>query len=375
GLGGLAANGGSTLTHVPVAGAPVVGTSPSSGACVSGVAVDQRGVSRPQGPVCEAGSVEVRDAVAERVAGVDRYQTAANVAGRFSGFPGELDTVYVASGEVPADAVSAAAAAAGGVVPEGMSAPGGGASPVLLVKKDSIPEATRDVLDAIDPAQVVVVGGGGRISVGVEEGLRGYADSVVRVAGPDRFATSAELAALFPAGTDTVFLAGGREEAAGDALSGGPLAAREGAPVLLTRSNRVDPATREVLGAVDPSRVVVLGGPSPVSERVYDRVGATERVWGSNRYRTSAAIAAMFGGEQDAVYVASGVAYTDALTGSALAGALRQPLVLTRDNAAPSSVLDELERLSPTRVALLGGTGAISSDVAEQLDTAYPTWP
>jgi hypothetical protein len=57
-LGGLADNGGPTLTEVPAKG-PAVDVIPSgSVGCVAG-ATDQRGVSRPQGSTCDIGAVEV----------------------------------------------------------------------------------------------------------------------------------------------------------------------------------------------------------------------------------------------------------------------------------------------------------------------------
>jgi beta-glucanase (GH16 family) len=54
GLGPLAANGGPTLTHAPGAGSPAVDAA-NAAACP---ATDQRGVARPQGAACDAGSVE-----------------------------------------------------------------------------------------------------------------------------------------------------------------------------------------------------------------------------------------------------------------------------------------------------------------------------
>ncbi len=52
----LAANGGPTLTRMPVSGNPAVNAIPSA-SC--GFSVDQRDVSRPQGTGCDAGAVEV----------------------------------------------------------------------------------------------------------------------------------------------------------------------------------------------------------------------------------------------------------------------------------------------------------------------------
>jgi hypothetical protein len=53
-LGPLADNGGSTLTFLPLPGSPVINAGDNA-ACP---AFDQRGVKRPQGAICDIGSVE-----------------------------------------------------------------------------------------------------------------------------------------------------------------------------------------------------------------------------------------------------------------------------------------------------------------------------
>jgi len=57
-LGPLAANGGPTLTRAPAGGSPAID---HGGTRATGCpAADQRGVSRPQGPACDIGAVEVQ---------------------------------------------------------------------------------------------------------------------------------------------------------------------------------------------------------------------------------------------------------------------------------------------------------------------------
>jgi hypothetical protein len=64
-LGSLAANGGPTQTYLPATGSPVIDVIPNP-TTADGFSLcpgtDQRGVSRPQGPKCDIGSVEVQEA-------------------------------------------------------------------------------------------------------------------------------------------------------------------------------------------------------------------------------------------------------------------------------------------------------------------------
>jgi len=53
-LGSLQDNGGPTFTHLPRLGSPAL----DSGQCVVGISNDQRNIARPQGGICDKGSVE-----------------------------------------------------------------------------------------------------------------------------------------------------------------------------------------------------------------------------------------------------------------------------------------------------------------------------
>ena len=62
GLGALASNGGATPTRLPQTGSPLIDWIPVA-SCqadgASGITTDQRGVTRPEGPGCDIGAVEV----------------------------------------------------------------------------------------------------------------------------------------------------------------------------------------------------------------------------------------------------------------------------------------------------------------------------
>jgi Cell wall binding domain 2 (CWB2) len=96
--------------------------------------------------------------------------------------------------------------------------------------------------------------------------------AVTRLAGGDRYATAAAVsAAVFGPGVPVAYVATG----AGfpDALAGGPAAGDQGGPLLLVAKDSVPPATAAELARLKPARIVVLGGPSVVSDAVASALG------------------------------------------------------------------------------------------------------
>ena len=73
-------------------------------------------------------------------------------------------------------------------------------------------------------------------------------------------------------------------------------------------------------------------------------------------------------GPVDVVYIATGRAFPDALSGSILAGASTAPLLTVEpDPPLPEATVTALEALAPDRIVVFGGTAAVSAEVFEQL--------
>jgi putative cell wall-binding protein len=198
----------------------------------------------------------------ERIAGDDRYATAALVSAQT--FPGGAPVAYVATGEAFPDALAGGAAA------------GLEGGPVLLVGKGFVPEATAAELRRLQPGRIVVLGGEVAISPDVETTLRGLAPSVVRRQGADRYATASAISGgAFAAGVEKVYLATGRRFA--DALAGVPAAGRDQAPVLLVDFDSVPGSVAAELQRLAPARIVVLGGDTAVAPAVLTAVQAYQR--------------------------------------------------------------------------------------------------
>ena len=196
------------------------------------------------------------DSTVVRRAGTDRYATAARIAADVR----TADVVYVATGTTFPDALAGAARAAAHD------------APVLLVKTDSVPSATRTQLARLMPARIVVLGGTAAISTTVTRELRAYG-TVERVAGANRYDTAARLAQELETSQD-VFVATGLDWP--DALAGAARAGATGAPVLLVRTGDIPSVTWAELDRLDPGRVFVLGGTGVVSQGVEDRLRTLE---------------------------------------------------------------------------------------------------
>ena len=292
-----------------------------------------------------------------RIGGSDRYAVSAAVSA--TTFAPGVPTVYVASGEVFPDALSASAAA------------GAEGSPVLLVQKSAIPDAVVTELRRLAPERIVFLGGPNTIGGEVEAALNAIAPAT-RIGGADRYAVSAAVSgATFATGVRAAYVPSG--EVFPDALAGSAAAGALGAPVLLTRKTEVPPAIAAELARLDPAALRVLGGPNTVStatQTALGRIAPTTRVGGADRYAAAAAISAeVFApGRTRTVYVASGEVFPDALSASATAVANHAPVLLVTKDAVPAATAAEIARLSPARIVVLGGVNTVSPAVESRLN-------
>ena len=300
----------------------------------------------------------------ERLQGKDRYSTAVEIS-KTTFDPG-VDVVYVATGEDFPDALVGSAAS-------------GGNGPILFVTRDAIPTVTAAELRRLKPKRVVVLGGTGVVSASVEAKLGAYAKTT-RQAGPDRYSTAAAVSvAHFKPGAPVAFVATGEDFP--DALTGGPAAAKLGGPILLTRRDKLPPATVSELRRLKPKRIVVLGGKGVVSASVQSALGAhtsrdATRLAGADRYETGAAISKdTFDPGAPVAYIATGLNFPDALAGGAAGAFDDGPMLLVAGGIIPKATKDELTRLKPSRIIVLGGTAVIPESVEKALAAYLPKAP
>ncbi|MHB9004043.1 MAG: OmpL47-type beta-barrel domain-containing protein [Coriobacteriia bacterium] len=200
----------------------------------------------------------------DRLAGVDRYETAAVVASQTLGIRGDTglpNRVFIVRGDTFADALAASPVAYANRLP------------VLLVRTTSVPASTRAVLAGMSAPQAVVVGGVAAISDPVAASLL---IPVERVQGADRYATAAAVAswAVREDLAHARFAALATGAAFPDALTGGAAMGALNGTVLLTAPTTLPSATSAwfTTNAGTLETVTVLGGESAVTARVVDAV-------------------------------------------------------------------------------------------------------
>lgn len=95
---------------------------------------------------------------------------------------------------------------------------------------------------------------------------------------------------------------------------------------------------------------------------------AATRHEGTDRYQTALAVVKAGWPTAETVVIAQGEELADALAAAPLAYAKgKAPILLTEPNKLPEGVLDELTALGTKTVYIVGGTGAVSSDVEAAL--------
>ncbi|GAA2065136.1 hypothetical protein GCM10009839_90930 [Catenulispora yoronensis] len=291
-----------------------------------------------------------------RIAGSDRYATAV-AASRAQWSAGSAGAVVLAFGGDFPDALAG--------VPLAAHVHG----PLLLSDKTAIDPATvaeiTRVLGAGSGKTVYLLGGTSALSDQVASALpRGFA--VRRLAGADRFETARRVAeAIGPSAN--VVVANGRTFA--DALAAGPLAAKQGAAILLSDGPTLDPATAAAVAG--HASITAVGGPAVAALRAALPGRRITELSGGDRYETaSAVINAMTGGQPPhSLSVASGTNFPDALAGGAFAANAGQPLALTDPHAVSSDLPLENWHLFEWNgtISVFGGPAAVGDEVVAQI--------
>jgi len=322
-----------------------------------------------------------------RVQGVDRYETANEIAAR--GWD-TASTVILASGTSYPDAL------AGAPLAYKLNAP------ILLVNGNSVPVSVMNRIYALGATNVYILGGSAAVSSSIENELRTKNFSVERIWGQNRYETAirvAEKLCSLSSASGEAFVVSGENYP--DALSVSPVAALRNAPIIYSnKKGEIDQNAASLLRSIGVSKAYVIGGTSAVGGSVTSNlrncgVASITRISGASRYDTSLKVADYFINTftTKAIAFATGENYPDALAGGVFAAKKGMPVLLTNSklNADESSSifltasaynesLDFLENLivfidkfGPEEVFVFGGQSALPNSTIDSY-FAGDTW-
>lgn len=127
----------------------------------------------------------------------------------------------------------------------------------------------------------------------------------------------------------------------------------------------------------DSKSIVVAAGQNVTG--INGSVGAWSwyggRIAGADRFDTSVQIAlgSYAPGKANVVYVANGVNFPDALGASAAAARAGGPLLMTRQDFVPASVVNAIKTLAPPKIVVVGGLAAVGASAYAQLQKLAPS--
>lgn len=292
-----------------------------------------------------------------RLAGVDRFQTAKAIAEQFNSET--VQDVILTTGNNFPDALSVSVLAAK------LSAP------ILLVnnKAESSSEAFNYITQHLSKSGTVhFIGGTGIIDEGFKTKLKqlGFINTD-RIGGYDRYDTDVLI----------VVIASG--ENFPDALSISSVASNKGWPILLVGKDYLAQDIKDYVSKQQPSRVYIVGGTGVISQSVETQIRSLvsnsyiTRLAGQDRFDTNAVIAKTFGLNSKTIYLSTGFDFTDALSGSVLAAKTGDPIVLIDPSmpTLPPSVASYLSGLhsnnvSPNLIAF-GGTSVVPEAIMKSV--------
>ena len=134
--------------------------------------------------------------------------------------------------------------------------------------------------------------------------------------------------------------------------------------------NNINPGTATVTVAGMGNYTGTASGTFEIAKSVDDGLN---RVSGNLRYDTMAALTKQGGWETGGtVILAFGGNYPDALTAASLAGDSNSPILLTEGNSLSPQATEEIKRLSPSKVIIVGGSAVINDSVKNSVAAAAP---
>jgi putative cell wall-binding protein len=310
------------------------------------------GLVTPARPAAALTDGDVQYDYGFRLAGADRFETAAVLAG--DGWRNGAPAALLVTGFNWPDAIAAGPVGATNDMP------------ILLTGRDALPLTTQLALRDLKVGRLILVGGEAVISAQLQTELS-KSFQVERVFGPDRYATAAALAARVR--TAVNFQANVvRGDQFPDALQASLSWSDE--PVLLVPAGQgLTKETTDYLSAARPYQVWGFGDPAAVGAAAAS-VQALSIGWSLDTRidaidRSAAVVDPAAVSPKPDVVLVSGVNWPDAIAATPWAWHWGFISFLTMDTCLRQNLFDKLDAIDPiSNAGIIGGPAAVSDDVA-----------
>lgn len=123
--------------------------------------------------------------------------------------------------------------------------------------------------------------------------------------------------------------------------------------------------TFKILGSFVISTFLLANGTKAFASD-YDRIDI-KKIYGKDRFSTATEVSQEGWYYSDYAIVANGLGFADALCSTPLSKAVDGPILLTHANKLPDVTKNEISRLGVKKVYIVGGTGAVSKNIENQI--------
>ena len=301
----------------------------------------------------------------EKLYGATEYDTAVAVSKK--GWPNGSNKVVVVNGDIIADGIAATPLASTYD------------APILIVKKDTLPQAINEELKRLNPEEVIVIGGTSTINDSVYNSIASSTNAKMsRIWGSDRNETSLKIAQEIDKNHDVnkVFIANGFKGDI-DALTIAAKAGEDKQPIILTDKSTIPTDTYNWMKTESLTNAYFIGGPDTLDTEIIHKMADIakptsgsiyhNRIYGADRHETNAKVMEKFYTQStlEAVLVARSDKLSDALVAGPLAAKLNSPILINPTNKLSSYHEDNLTQKSANIIYKIGD--ALSDNILSEI--------
>lgn len=301
----------------------------------------------------------------EKLYGATEYDTAVAVSKK--GWPSGSNKVVIVNGDIIADGIAATPLASTYD------------APILIVKKDTLPQVINEELKRLNPEEVIVIGGTSTINNSVYNSIASSTNAKMsRIWGNDRNETSLKIAQEIDKNHDVnkVFIANGFKGDI-DALTIAAKAGEDKQPIILTDKSIIPTDTYNWMKTESLTNAYFIGGPDTLDTEIIHKMADIakptsgsiyhNRIYGADRHETNAKVMEKFYTQStlEAVLVARSDKLSDALVAGPLAAKLNSPILINPTNKLSSYHEDNLTQKSANIIYKIGD--ALSDNVLSEI--------